>query len=73
MIFFFHFKSYATETLKKLSMNISEIPQKLVESCQEMTEHWKRVVAFYTIRLSLAPVVESLILLDRVLSLKENG
>ncbi|XP_047997987.1 probable methyltransferase-like protein 25 [Leguminivora glycinivorella] len=34
---------------------------------------WKNMVLFYLIRLCLAQVIESLILLDRLLFLKENG
>ncbi|XP_073945956.1 probable methyltransferase-like protein 25 [Choristoneura fumiferana] len=34
---------------------------------------WKKMVLFYLIRLCLAQVVESLILLDRLLFLRENG
>lgn len=34
---------------------------------------WKHVVIFYTLRLMLAPLVESVILLDRMLSLLERG
>lgn len=35
--------------------------------------NWKDVVAFYTIRLALAPVVETAILLDRMFYLQEQG
>ncbi|XP_041981322.1 methyltransferase-like protein 25 isoform X2 [Aricia agestis] len=38
------------------------------ESCQ-----WKKIVLFYLMRLCLAQVVESVILLDRLLYLHENG
>lgn len=34
---------------------------------------WKSVVVFYTLRLMLAPIVESVILYDRMLCLLENG
>lgn len=34
---------------------------------------WKRVVIFYTLRLLLAPLVETILLLDRLLYLKEHG
>lgn len=34
---------------------------------------WKLVVIFYTLRLMLAPLVESVILYDRILFLLENG
>ncbi|XP_002005384.3 protein RRNAD1 isoform X1 [Drosophila mojavensis] len=35
--------------------------------------HWRRIVCFYTLRLMLAPLVESIILYDRALFLLENG
>ncbi|XP_030373449.1 protein RRNAD1 [Scaptodrosophila lebanonensis] len=35
--------------------------------------HWRRIVIFYTLRLMLAPLVESIILYDRMLFLLENG
>jgi len=34
---------------------------------------WKRVVIFYTLRLLLAPLVETILLLDRLIYLKELG
>jgi hypothetical protein len=34
---------------------------------------WKQVVIFYTLRLLLAPVVETILLLDRLLYLQEHG
>lgn len=46
---------------------------KLLEQAAAMTERWKDVVAFYTLRLALAPVVETLVLLDRMLYLHEQG
>lgn len=39
----------------------------------KMDCQWKKLVLFYLIRLCLAQVVESLILLDRLLFLFENG
>ncbi len=39
----------------------------------ERLSQWKDVVAFYTLRLALAPVVETVILLDRLLYVREQG
>merc|ERR1712059_154527 len=39
----------------------------------EKLERWWEVVTFYTLRLALAPVIETVILLDRCLYLYENG
>ena len=44
-----------------------------MERAEFLLEKWKQVVAFYTLRLSLSPVVETLILLDRQLYLYEQG
>jgi len=38
-----------------------------------LLSHWWKVVLFYTIRLSFAPVIETVILLDRSLFLLESG
>ena len=42
-------------------------------STARLVVRWRLVVVFYTIRLALAPVVESLIHLDRLLFLTERG
>jgi hypothetical protein len=39
----------------------------------ELLMQWKKVVVFYSLRLLFAPLVESIILLDRLLYLKESG
>lgn len=39
----------------------------------ELLSRWKEVIMFYCLRLLLGPVIESLILLDRCLYLRENG
>jgi len=43
------------------------------EEMQMNLLQWKRVVIFYTLRLLLAPLVETILLLDRLLYLKELG
>ncbi|XP_055019946.1 LOW QUALITY PROTEIN: protein RRNAD1 [Boleophthalmus pectinirostris] len=40
---------------------------------EAMLEHQGRVVVFFSLALLLAPVVESLVLLDRIIYLQENG
>ncbi|BFZ02441.1 hypothetical protein BsWGS_05480 [Bradybaena similaris] len=67
------FVRYVTENLKKIGTDMSTIPQDLIDYCENLTKDWKRVVGFYTLRLCLAPAVETLILLDRALFLLENG
>lgn len=51
------------------------IPQHDIDSSDtiENLNNWKSVVIFYTLRLMLAPIVESVILYDRILCLMENG
>ncbi|RUS91928.1 hypothetical protein EGW08_000330 [Elysia chlorotica] len=67
------FHQYAQENLKKLGINMESVPESLMKACAELTHSWMRVVAFYTLRLSLAPLVETLLLCDRALFLSENG
>jgi hypothetical protein len=51
------------------------VPLEEIESEETQLDllQWKRVVVFYTLRLLLAPLVETILLLDRVLYLKELG
>lgn len=39
----------------------------------DMLARWKEAIIFYSLRLLLGPVIESLVLLDRYLYLTENG
>jgi len=43
------------------------------QEVQARLQQWWRVVTFYTLRLAFAPVIETVILLDRCLYLYENG
>ena len=36
-------------------------------------QQWKRVVAFYTLRLLMAPLIETAVQLDRLLYIYEKG
>ena len=72
MRFFFGLCRYANLSLKRLGLSC-EIPETVMERAECLLEKWKQVVAFYTLRLSLSPVVETLILLDRQLYLYEQG
>lgn len=66
------FTEYITLVFRKLGL---EVPLEDVESeeVQMNLLQWKRVVIFYTLRLLLAPLVETILLLDRLLYLKELG
>lgn len=66
------FAQYASQGLERLQLS-SEIPDNILEGASCFLEQWRQVVIFYSLRLSLSPVVESLILLDRQLYLYEQG
>ncbi|CAG0891496.1 unnamed protein product [Darwinula stevensoni] len=66
------FPLYAREAVKKLKFVLPE--EELVGiKVEEDLCRWKDVTAFYCLRLLLAPVAESVILLDRLFYLHENG
>lgn len=66
------FKDYCQQAVKHLDI---KIPGPEVDSDEVIAnlESWKNVVIFYSLRLMLAPLVESVILYDRLLWLMENG
>ncbi|XP_076802452.1 methyltransferase-like protein 25B isoform X2 [Clavelina lepadiformis] len=67
------FLEYSKKAFKKLGLSCPD--EATIESNEmtEMLQMWPNVVKLFMISLVLAPVVESIILLDRVLYLKENG
>lgn len=66
------FAEYARKALRKFPLPISEENLNAPE-LESLLKEWKRVVLFYSLRLLLAPVVESLVLTDRALYLSEHG
>ncbi|XP_065560150.1 methyltransferase-like protein 25B isoform X2 [Artemia franciscana] len=66
------FNSYAMEAVKKMDINLDKKELQSVETLKRLSR-WQEVYKFYTIRLMLAPVIETVILLDRLLFLKERG
>ncbi|XP_041369668.1 protein RRNAD1-like [Gigantopelta aegis] len=66
------FEKYAECISDKVGLG-HDIPDDLLKRAQSCVTHWKDVVAFYVIRLSLAPLIETLILLDRMVYLYEKG
>ncbi|KAK6179337.1 hypothetical protein SNE40_011724 [Patella caerulea] len=66
------FENYCSSALKKLGYD-DTIPSELMRQAKEYLPEWKNVMSFYTVRLSLGPVVETLILLDRLIYLYEQG
>ncbi|CAK8693860.1 unnamed protein product [Clavelina lepadiformis] len=67
------FLEYSKKAFKKLGLPCPD--EATIESNEttEMLQVWPNVVKLFMISLVLAPVVESIILLDRVLYLKENS
>ena len=63
---------YAAKALSRLNLD-THISDKQLARAQERIQHCGEVVAFYTLRLTLAPVIEKLILLDRICFLAEQG
>ena len=43
------------------------------EVISDLTSQWWTVVVFYSLRLLLAPLIETVVLLDRMLSVHERG
>lgn len=56
----------------KLGINLKqeELVSERIQSC---LDQWQRVVIFYSLRLMLAPVIETIVQLDRLLYLAEEG
>ena len=67
------FSKYAEDNLGKVGIDLGNVSSNLLNECENLTSNWMQVVAFYTLRLSLAPAIETLILLDRMLFLFEKG
>lgn len=64
------FKEYCYRATKKYNLIFSSQDLDYYEKLIEDT--WTKVVKFYSVRLLLAPLVESIILYDRLLYLQEN-
>ncbi|CAD5120496.1 DgyrCDS9062 [Dimorphilus gyrociliatus] len=71
-IYEMNFTTYAEKVLEKLkfSPGLTEYQE---ERSKERLLKWFDVVVLYVLRLAIAPVIESVILLDRLLFLKEQG
>ena len=53
-----------------VTLDLSELSSQQVQLC---LEQWRRVVIFYSLRLMIAPVIESYVQMDRLLYLAEQG
>lgn len=66
------FKEYVTKATHGLDVNFNE--EELENDVMKVKQdQWWRVVAFYTLRLLFAPLIETLVLLDRCLYLHDKG
>ncbi|KAI0215792.1 Protein RRNAD1, partial [Lamellibrachia satsuma] len=66
------FKEYAKVGLKRLGL-ATDVSESQEERAQKKLGRWREVVAFFSLRLCLLPVVETVVLLDRMLFLAQNG
>lgn len=66
------FENYCALGLERLNVPLPTSPAVWSRGCKDL-EQWRRVVVMYTLRLMLAPLVETVILLDRVLYVLERG
>lgn len=63
---------YASKALDRADVLIPPTEMTSPDTVQNL-DRWKDVVVLYTLRLLLAPLVETVVLWDRLLFLKENG
>lgn len=54
-------------------MDITEDLVSMETEIRSMLDDWMKVVYFYTLRVMVAPVIETVVLLDRALFVVENG
>lgn len=66
------FREYCRDAVIHLGIEIPERDIYAEQTVKDLNE-WKNVAIFYTLRLMLAPLIESVILYDRMLYLMENG
>ncbi|XP_059486703.1 methyltransferase-like protein 25B [Neocloeon triangulifer] len=66
------FEKYAVEAVEKLKIKLPACDLD-TDDVKEKLSRWMRVVIFYSLRLLVAPLVEAVILLDRLLYMDEKG
>lgn len=66
------FLAYCQKAVEHLHINIPIMDIESIEIKNDLNM-WKNVVIFYTMRLMLASLVETILLKDRLLYLIENG
>nr|XP_018910524.1 PREDICTED: methyltransferase-like protein 25 [Bemisia tabaci] len=68
-----NFTEYALKAVKKIGLKATVTEDELDELYRSHYHHFDRIQMFFLIRVGLSPVLESLILLDRLLYLHEQG
>lgn len=63
---------YCELALEKLVLPLPTCSQTWAQGDEDL-KRWRQVVTVYTLRLTLAPLVETVVLLDRVLYVLEHG
>ncbi|KAJ0182288.1 hypothetical protein K1T71_001657 [Dendrolimus kikuchii] len=66
------FERYCSLALERLNIPLPTSTEIWLRA-EEDLQQWRQIVIVYTLRLTLAPLVETVILLDRMLYLIENG
>ncbi len=66
------FEEYARKATQNINITWSDADFEDEETLKNLSDWWK-VVAFYSLRLAFAPIIETAVLLDRMLYLKEKG
>lgn len=66
------FERYCSLALERVNINLPTSPE-LFRRGEIDLQQWRRIVILYSLRLALAPLVETVILLDRMLYVLENG
>ena len=67
------FQEYALKATKQLKINFDFENEKIKERITCHLKEWWKVVVYYSLRLLFAPIIETVILLDRCLYLLEQG
>lgn len=76
ILYLFIYVFYAPHRYARLGLARVGLPPGLVldpERVEAMLKQQSRVVVYFSLALLLAPVVETLVLLDRMIYLQENG
>ncbi|CAH2090102.1 unnamed protein product [Euphydryas editha] len=69
-----NFDEYFKMADSRLKLDLyGNLPESYLTNLGNLDHQWKKIALFYLIRLCLAQVIESVILLDRLLYLYENG